>query len=102
MDISETIKTPIEWSELAEDFLDADGNIFRASHIADALNTATAREARLVDALEALVKVLPIIAKESSVVYHSAYIHGVRYTGPTWEKELKEAAKVLAEYRGEK
>ena len=52
------IKTPIEWSELAEDFLDADGNIFRANQIADALNTATAREARLVERIENLRTVI--------------------------------------------
>ena len=46
------IKTPIEWNDFAEDFLDADGNIFRADQIATALNLATDREKRLVEALE--------------------------------------------------
>ena len=46
------IKTPIEWNELAEDFLDADGNIFRANQIADALNTA-ADQSRVIEELTA-------------------------------------------------
>lgn len=45
------IKTPIEWNELAEDFLDADDCLITAEDVANALNTA-ADQSRVIEVMQ--------------------------------------------------
>ena len=49
----------------------------------------------LENALQALVSKLDLISTEIKKLTMLAWIHGNRYTGPTYEKELKHAKEVL-------
>jgi len=52
---------------------------------------------RLADALDALVKKLELIEKDPryEAVWTSAFVHGIKYTGPTYIDEMIAAKKVL-------
>lgn len=43
------IKLPIEWHDLAEEFLDADGQIITIDRITDALNTAADKDRQIAE-----------------------------------------------------
>lgn len=62
------IKLPIEWHNLAEDFLDADGCIVTVDRIVTAIN-APRREDALVERLAEAEKVIDALYDKSSVVY---------------------------------
>ena len=49
------------------------------------------------EALEALVAKLEAIGlnEQFKSVFTLAWVHGQNYTGPNWEKELKDAKEVL-------
>ena len=47
------IKLPIEWHDLAEEFLDADGQIITIDRITDALNTAADKDRQIADVIPA-------------------------------------------------
>lgn len=49
------------------------------------------------EALKNLVEKLEIVSKASEHIFVMASLHGQNYTGPTYEKELMEAKKVLQE-----
>lgn len=48
------IKLPIEWHDLAEEFLDADGQIITIDRITEALNTAADKDRQIAVLVEAL------------------------------------------------
>mgnify|MGYP003491454126 CR=1 FL=1 len=102
------INTPIRYEAMTQDFLDASECTIPVEDIIDALNTATAREARLVEALESTAnasrQTLDIIKRERFVFDDLT---------DRWQKlaftiytELTQAStdakNALAEHRGEK
>lgn len=69
------IKTPIRYSKRSDAFWDANDNVFTNDEVADALNTAAAREARLVKALEQIPNDVPTNWLDPLLTGDKAVIH---------------------------
>jgi len=59
------------------------------------INQTETVPAGTIEAIKALVDILPKVGEASSSIFAFASVHNVYYNGPTWEKELAEVKRIL-------